>query len=69
MDKIFKEKLEELRIEKEQRENKKKRINDVLNQMKSEHEKRIEEQNELFKEIKAQMDALSNHFSKELTDI
>ena len=69
MDKIFKEKLEELRIEKEQRENKKKELNDVLNQMKIEHEKRIEEKNEMFKEIKAQMDALSNHFSKELTDI
>ena len=69
MDKIFKEKLEELRIEKEQREYKKKELNDVLNQMKIEHEKRIEEKNEMFKEIKAQMDALSNHFSKELTDI
>ena len=69
MDKIFKEKLEELRIEKEQRENKKKELNDVLNQMKIEHEKRIEEKNEMFKEIKAQMDALSHHFSKELTDI
>ena len=69
MDKIFKEKLEELRIEKEHRENKKKELNDVLNQMKIEHEKRIEEKNEMFKEIKAQMDALSNHFSKELTDI
>ena len=69
MDKIFKEKLEELRIEKEQRENKKKELNDVLNQMEIDHYKRIDEKNEMFKEIKAQMDALSNHFSKELTDI
>ena len=53
MDKNFKEKLEELRIQKEERENKKKELNDVLNQMKIEHEKRIEEKNEMFKEIKA----------------
>ena len=69
MDKNFKEKLEELRIQKEERENKKKELNDILNQMKIEHDKRIDEKNEMFKEIKAQMDALSNHFSKELTDI
>jgi hypothetical protein len=69
MDKNFREKLEELKKEKDERENKKKELNDILNQMKIEHDKRIEEKNEMFKEIKAQMEQLSNDFSKELTDI
>ena len=37
--------------------------------MKIEYEPRLEEKNDMFKEIKVQMETLSNEFSKQLSDI
>ena len=69
VDKNFKEKLEELRKQKEDRDRRKKELNDELERMKTEHEKRIEEKNAMFSDIKKQMEDLSTDFSKQLSEI
>ena len=67
--KNFNEKKEELRIEKEKRDNKIKELKDELARMKTEHEKKIAQKNEMFKQIKTSMENLSSEFSKQLSDI
>ena len=69
IDKNFKEKLEELRKLKEKKDSKKKELNDELERMKVEHEKRIEQKNAMFTDIKKQMEDLSSDFSKQLSEI
>ena len=69
VDKNFKEKLEELRKQKEDRDRRKKELNDELERMKAEHDKRIEEKNAMFTDIKKQMEDLSSDFSKQLSEI
>ena len=69
INKIFKEKLEELKKQKEDRDKRKKELNDELERMKVEHEKKIEEKNAMFSDIKKQMEDLSSDFSKQLSEI
>ena len=69
IDKNFKEKLEELRKQKEDRDKRKKELNDELERMKVEHEKKIEQKNAMFTDIKKQMEDLSSDFSKQLSEI
>ena len=69
VDKNFKEKLEELERKKKDRDRRKKELDDELNRMKAEHEKRIEEKNAMFTAIKKQMEDLSTDFSKKLSEI
>ena len=65
VDKNFKEKLEELRKQKEDRDRRKKELNDELERMKAEHEKRLEQKNAMFNDIKKQMEELSSDFLKD----
>ena len=44
-------------------------MNDELERMKIEHEKRIEQKNAMFTDIKKQMEDLSSDFSKQLSEI
>lgn len=67
--KNFNEKKEELRLQKEEKDRKIKELKDELARMKSEHENRMAQKNEMFKEIKTQMETLSSDFSKQLTEI
>ena len=69
MAKISLEKIKDLDAKIAERKNKIDNLNGTLEQMKQEHEKRLEEKNEMFKEIKVQMETLSNEFSKQLSDI
>ena len=69
MAKISAEKIKDLDAKIAERKNKIDNLNGTLEQMKQEHEKRLEEKNEMFKEIKVQMETLSNEFSKQLSDI
>jgi chromosome segregation ATPase len=69
MAKISSEKIKDLDTKIAERKNKIDNLNGTLEQMKQEHEKRLEEKNEMFKEIKVQMETLSNEFSKQLSDI
>lgn len=63
------EKINELDGRIDERNKKINSLKDTLNQMKLDHEKRLEEKIEMFKEIKTQMDNLSTEFSKQLSDI
>lgn len=65
----FEEKKAELNKEKEKRIGKKKDLEEKLDKMKQEHDKRMEDKDKMFKEIKTQMESLSQDFSNELTEI
>ena len=69
VDKNFKEKLEELEKKKKDRDRRKKELDDELDRMQAEHDKRIEEKNQMFTAIKKQMEDLSTDFSKKLSEI
>lgn len=69
MTKLSQEKIRELDSKIDERKQKIDDLNNTLEQMKIEHEKRLEEKNDMFKEIKIQMETLSNEFSKQLSDI